>query len=71
MNKGKVERRGRDVKRIPVLSGERFATLAELQRVTDKRLSELCHELICPVTGKSIHDSRVMEQEYPPPLPEK
>lgn len=69
-DKGKVERRGRDVKRIPVQSGERYATLAELQRVTDQRVSELYHELICPVTGKSIHDSWVMEQEYLRPLPE-
>jgi len=69
-DKGKVERRGRDVKRIPVQSGEKFSTVAELQQLTDERVSDLYTELTCPVTGKSIYESWVFEQKYLRPLPE-
>jgi len=68
-DKGKVERRGRDVKRMPILDGERFTTLAELQRVTDERIEALSGELLCPVTGLSIRESWERELPHLAPLP--
>ncbi len=68
-DKGKVERRGRDVKRMPILHGERFATLAELQRMTDERVESLSGELLCPVTGLCIRESWERELEHLAPLP--
>ena len=73
-DKGKVERRGQDVKRIPVQAGDRFSTVAELQAVTDRRVLELSGRLLCPVTGKSIKESWQFELEHlhllPQTLPE-
>ncbi|MDM8000890.1 MAG: IS21 family transposase [Dehalococcoidia bacterium] len=68
-DKGKVERRGQDVKRIPLVAGERFRDLADLQRVTDARVRELSGELICPVTGMSIFESFRREFEHLQALP--
>jgi len=68
-DKGKVERRGRDVKRMPILDGDRFATLAELQRMTDERVESLSGELLCPVTGLSIRESWERELEHLTSLP--
>lgn len=68
-DKGKVERRGRDVKRMPLLDGERFSTLAELQRVTDERIKGLSGELLCPVTGLSVRESWKRELPHLAPLP--
>ncbi|MBD3277786.1 MAG: IS21 family transposase [Candidatus Aegiribacteria sp.] len=68
-DKGKVERRGQDVKRIPLQKGDRFSTIEELQSVTDERVSGLSGEFICPVTGLSIEESWKKEREYLLPLP--
>jgi transposase len=54
-DKGKVERRGHDVKHVMVREGERFATIAALQSATERRLLEHAHRLLCPVTGTPIH----------------
>jgi len=68
-DKGKVERRGQDVKRIPLVAGERFRDLVDLQRVTDARVEELSGDLICPVTGLSIRQSHRREFEHLQALP--
>lgn len=73
-DKGKVERRGRDVKRFGIGSTERFASLAELQAQTDQRIVERAKRLTCPVTGRSIHATGQAErrklQDLPRTLPE-
>lgn len=68
-DKGKVERRGRDVKQLLVSAHERFASLDALQKATDERILARAKQLICPVTGKSIHESWLVEQGDLSPLP--
>lgn len=68
-DKGKVERRGRDVKRLPIQSGERFTTLEELQRETEQRILVLSGAWTNPVTGLSIRSSWELEREHLAPLP--
>jgi hypothetical protein len=54
-DKGKVERRGHDVKHVMVRGGERFATIAGLQSAMDQRILDQSNRLLCPVTGTTIH----------------
>jgi hypothetical protein len=68
-DKGKVERRIRDVKWLQVREGERFASLEALQETTDERIAERASRLICPVTGKSVRDSFELERVHLRPLP--
>jgi transposase len=72
-DKGKVERRGRDVKELMVREGERFASVAGLQTTTDERIQSRSQRLTCPVTGESIAASWAIEQPalsaLPPTLP--
>ena len=68
-DKGKVERRGQDMKRLPLQTGERFSTLEELQRVSDARVATLSEELVNPITGFSIRRTWMMELEHLAPLP--
>lgn len=68
-DKGKVERRIRDVKDVLVAEEEAFADLASLQAVTDERTLERVKTLVCPVTGRSIHDSWQDEMRALRPLP--
>ena len=73
-DKGKVERRGRDLACLPIRSDERFADLAHVQEVTDQRVHGRAKRLICPVTGSSMHASWQAERRLllplPPTLPE-
>lgn len=68
-DKGKVERRGHDVKYVVVREGERFATIAGLQSVTERRVLEQAHRLLCPVTGTPIHTAWQAERATLAPLP--
>jgi transposase len=68
-DKGKVERKGRDVQWHQVRAGDRFAALEDLQRTTDSRILERAKRLICPQTGLSIHDSWHQEKLVLAPLP--
>jgi len=70
-DKGKVERRIRDVKWLQVREGERFASIEALQETTDARLAERAQQLVCPVTGKSIRASFELERAHLRSLPEK
>jgi transposase len=67
-DKGKVERRGQDVKLIPLQNDDRFSSIEELQRVTDERVATLSGEFICPVTGLSIEESWRKERKHLSPL---
>lgn len=69
-DKGKVERRIRDVKWLQVREGERFASLEALQHESDKRVRARCERLVCPVTGKSVRESFEIERAHLRPLPE-
>jgi transposase len=69
-DKGKVERRGRDLACLPIRPDERFADLAHLQEVTDQRVHQRALQLICPVTGRSIHTSWQAERASLRPLPQ-
>jgi len=68
-DKGKVERRVRDVKGQLLRSEERFDSLDGLQQTTDGRIQERAHRLICPVTGETILQSWQSEQGHLYPLP--
>jgi transposase len=73
-DKGKVERRGRDLACLPLGIDERFTDLVHLQQATDQRVRQRARQLICPVTGESIDTSwqaeRAALQPLPPTLPE-
>lgn len=68
-DKGKVERRGRDVKHLLMREGERFQSLTALQEAVDRRIEERCQRLICPVTGSTVHAAWQAEQTALMPLP--
>jgi hypothetical protein len=68
-DKGKVERRGRDLDCLLLSGEERFADLASLQSQTQERVRERASRLWCPVTGRSIEQSWRAEQSYLRPLP--
>ena len=73
-DKGKVERRARDVRWLQVHEGDCFSDVEALQCATDMRVEVRSKELICPQTGLSIYDSWLLEQlelvPLPPTLPE-
>jgi len=69
-DKGKVERRIRDVKWLQVREGERFASIEALQQATDARIAERADRLICPVTGRSIRESFELERGHLRSLPD-
>jgi transposase len=68
-DKGKVERRGHDVKHLLVHENERFATIADLQSTTNQRVLDQSNRLLCPVTGATIYAAWQTEQEALSPLP--
>ena len=69
-DKGKVERRGRDLKHVLIREADRFQDLEHLQRVSDERVLGRARRLVCPVTGKSVHDTWCDERGDLLPLPE-
>jgi len=68
-DKGKVERRGRDVKWLQVREGERFTSLETLQTTSDARIQARAGRLICPVTGRTVLISWEEEKLVLQPLP--
>lgn len=68
-DKGKVERRGRDLAWLMRGPDERFASLAHLQARTQERVLERAGRLTCMVTGHSIHQSWQAERSSLAPLP--
>jgi transposase len=68
-DKGKIERRVRDVKGSLIRADERFDSLTHWQQTTDNRLLERADRRVCPVTGQSVLASWQQEQSflYPPP----
>ncbi len=69
-DKGKVERRGRDLACLPIRPEERFEDLTHLQQVTDQRVHTRALQLICPVTGQNMHTSWQAERASLLPLPQ-
>jgi len=68
-DKGKVERKGRDLQRCQVNRKDCFADLAALQRATDARVLARAKQLVCPQNGLSIHESWIQEKLELLPLP--
>jgi transposase len=68
-DKGKVERRGRDVKWHQIRAEDRFADLGALQRTTDMRITARSKRLVCPQSGLSIYESWLREKLALAPLP--
>jgi transposase len=69
-DKGKVERRGRDLKHVLIREADRFQDLEHLQRVSGERIVERARRLVCPVTGQSVYDTWRDERGHLQPLPE-
>ena len=68
-DKGKVERRVRDVRWNLIRRNERFETLADLQTTSDRRVRESAERLRCPLTGQSVAESWQLERPHLAPLP--
>lgn len=68
-DKGKVERRIRDVKGNLIGPDERFDSLASLQQESDQRIRQRAERLVCPVTGLSVAQTWAQEQAFLCPLP--
>jgi transposase len=68
-DKGKVERRARDVRWHQVRTGECFADLESLQRATDERIRARAQQLVCPQSGLTIFASWQLERRHLAPLP--
>jgi hypothetical protein len=68
-DKGKVERRARDVRWLQVREEDHFLDLDSLQSTTDARVEARARKLTCPQTGLSIHDSWLQERQELAPLP--
>lgn len=70
-DKGKVERRGRDVRGfLDGLKDVCFLRLEDLQAATDDRITTRAKRLICPVTGRSVLESWQAELEHLLTLPQ-
>lgn len=70
-DKGKVERRGRDVRSfLGGLKDIGFLRVEDLQLATDERITARARRLVCPVTGRSVLESWRAEQESLLPLPQ-
>lgn len=68
--KGKVERRVREVIGPLLRRGERFVTLEDLNAALAERAVERSRKLINPVTGESVLDTWQAEKQVLQPLPE-
>lgn len=68
-DKGKTERRLRDVRGCLLRADDRFERLADLQRVSDERIQERSQRWSCALTGRSIADSWALERPLLCPLP--
>ncbi len=68
-DKGKVEKKIRDIFRRLNIKNKVYENIEELQNMIDLKLSELEDEWICPTTGLTISSSFCYEQSYLTPLP--
>jgi transposase len=68
-DKGKVERRGRDLAWL-ALESKRFYDLDDLQRYTEAQIFQRIQRLACPVTGTSVEQAWRAEQHALQALPE-
>ena len=68
-DKGKVERRVRDVVGAIVRKGERFISIEDLNSAVLERTVARSKKLINPVTGDSVHDTWLAEREVLQALP--
>lgn len=67
--KGKVEAKVRLVRLRANPEGQAFDSLEHLQFWTDKRLDLWSRKAICPITGRSIHETWQQELGHLAPLP--
>jgi transposase len=67
--KGKTEAKVKLARRLVDVKRDRFASLAELQAVSDERLHRYSERTLCPATGKSIAESFLEERPLLKPLP--
>jgi transposase len=68
-DKGKVERRIRDLVGLLVRRGERFITLDDLNHAVLERMFDQAKQRINPATGNTIFEAWLAEQEALQPLP--
>lgn len=68
-HKGKVENRVGQVKRRLDLTGKRFDSLSDLQAHSDEQLGQAERRSTCPASGRSVHDTWIVEQRALAPLP--
>ena len=68
-DKGKVERRARDVRWHQVRAQDCFADLESLQRTTDERILSRAGQLVCPQSGQTVAESWRLERAHLAPLP--
>ena len=69
-DKGKVERRVRDVVGGIVRTGERFVSIEDLNTAVRERTIRRAKHLMNPVTGDSVYDTWLAERDVLQPLPE-
>jgi len=67
--KGKTEAKVKLTRRLIDARRDHFASLAELQAVTDERVRRFSERTLCPATGKSIAESFLAERATLKPLP--
>jgi transposase len=69
-DKGKVEKKIRDIFRDVDFRRIVFRNLAEVQEFIDQKLDNFCQRTICPATGTTIAEAYEYEKKYLGPLPE-
>ncbi|RLF43741.1 MAG: hypothetical protein DRN17_05765, partial [Thermoplasmata archaeon] len=62
-DKGKVEAKVKLVKRKLAFQGIEVQNLEELQAFSDETLIREMKRLLCPATGKSVHETLMEEKE--------
>jgi len=70
-DKGKVERRVRDVVGAIVRRDERFVTLDDVNEAVSERVVARAKKLINPVSGDSVYDTWLAERDVLQALPER
>jgi len=69
-DKGKVEKKIRDIFRDIDFRRIVFRNLADVQDFIDKKVAGLCERTICPATGTTITEAYAYEKNWLLPLPE-
>lgn len=70
-DKGKVEKKIRDIFRDIPFDRKVFESLDNLQKYLDEVIETKCREWICPATGTTIEQAYAYEQQYLNPLVKK